>query len=439
MVIETKTEYNDLIKRIKDKDVAIVIARDDYRNHPAESKPILLSLSVDNVMYDVIYSHSESFSENLDIQDLSVVKRFWVDDLKEFYHLTKFENSYDIKLNYYLEHKQYEEVPMPQVFSHIYENNYLLRTANQIIPLVKVLEFTRDRLESIVKKAKDIVIKKYYLKYNQALLTFAKLEEPGMRIKDGSFDTIFRNGYGYPNFNIYTATGRPSNTFRGINFGAMNKKDGTRSSIISRFDKGMLVEFDYDAYHLRLLANILKFKVPKDESLHQYFADNVYKTSYEDSKKISWQILYGNISVSEEENPFFFKVDQLANILYKYFSKNKHFKSYIYKKPFTSDSITDVNKNKLLNYFIQSYETEQNIETISKLQKYLEVKETKMILYTYDSFLFDLDRTEGLKTVLEIKKILQGGLFPVKTKAGLNYNSMKDISERLNGLKKSYK
>jgi hypothetical protein len=73
------------------------------------------------------------------------------------------------------------------------------------------------------------------------------------------------------------------------------------------------------------------------------------------------------------------------------------------------------------------------------LQKYLEVKETKMILYTYYSFLFDLDRTEGLKTVLEIKKILQGGLFPVKTKAGLNYNSMKDISERLNGLKKSYK
>ena len=42
-------------------------------------------------------------------------------------------------------------------------------------------------------------------------------------------------------------------------------------------------------------------------------------------------------------------------------------------------------------------------------------------------------------TLMEIKKILQGGLFPVKTKAGLNYNSMKDISERLNGLKKSYK
>jgi hypothetical protein len=56
-----------------------------------------------------------------------------------------------------------------------------------------------------------------------------------------------------------------------------------------------------------------------------------------------------------------------------------------------------------------------------------------MILYTYDSFLFDLDRTEGLRLVLGIKEILQAGLFPVKVKAGMNYGSMQDITERLNG------
>jgi len=58
-----------------------------------------------------------------------------------------------------------------------------------------------------------------------------------------------------------------------------------------------------------------------------------------------------------------------------------------------------------------------------------------MILYTYDSFLFDLDRTEGLRTVLELKEILQDGSFPVKIKAGLGYGSMKDITERVNGHK----
>ena len=88
-----------------------------------------------------------------------------------------------------------------------------------------------------------------------------------------------------------------------------------------------------------------------------------------------------------------------------------------------------------MNYFIQSYETEQNIETIKRIQKYLESRSTHMILYTYDSFLFDLDRTEGLRTILEIREILQGKSFPVRIKAGMNYGSMQDITERVNGYK----
>ena len=56
-----------------------------------------------------------------------------------------------------------------------------------------------------------------------------------------------------------------------------------------------------------------------------------------------------------------------------------------------------------------------------------------MILYTYDSFLFDLDRTEGLEMILQLKKILSAGSFPVKVKAGLNYGEMQDITERING------
>jgi len=86
-----------------------------------------------------------------------------------------------------------------------------------------------------------------------------------------------------------------------------------------------------------------------------------------------------------------------------------------------------------LNYFIQSYETEQNIETIRKIQDFLKSRSTNMILYTYDSFLFDLDRTEGLEVILRLKKILNAGSFPVKVKAGLNYGEMQDITERING------
>ena len=132
---------------------------------------------------------------------------------------------------------------------------------------------------------------------------------------------------------------------------------------------------------------------------------------------------------------FFYKIEEMADSLYRYFKTHKQFKTHIYRRKFVSSMILEANKNKVLNYFIQSYETEQNIETIKRVQKYLGSRSTHMILYTYDSFLFDLDRTEGFRTVLELKEILQDGSFPVRIKAGLNYGSMQDITERVNGHK----
>ena len=434
MVIENVSRYKSLLKKIANKSVPAVFIRDDNRNHPAESSVIAVSLFVDNEIHDVIFDHSESFSEGLDIKELFCAKRFWVDDVKEFYHLTKNTNGYDITMSDYLNNVTHERVQKPQVFDKIYENSFALRKSNKIVPIVKVLEYSHERLNIIIDSVPEKVTKDF-IKYNRGLYEFAKIENSGMKIVPNSFGTVFRNGYGYPNYNMFTATGRPSNTFRGVNFGALNKHDNTRNNIVSRFDKGLLVEFDYDAYHLRLLANILNIDVPFDESLHQHLADTVYNTTYEESKKVSWQILYGNVSVTEKENPFFYTIEKMSGALWRIFNSNKSFKSHIYKRQFVSDQISDPNKNKVLNYFIQSYETENNIETIKKINKYLKECNTRMMLYTYDSFLFDLDRTEGFKTVLQIKKILEDNKYPVKVKAGLNYGSMQDITEKINEYK----
>lgn len=56
-----------------------------------------------------------------------------------------------------------------------------------------------------------------------------------------------------------------------------------------------------------------------------------------------------------------------------------------------------------------------------------------MILYTYDSFLFDFKVSEGLETLSSIKKILEKGGFPVKAKAGNNYHELQNITEKLRG------
>lgn len=434
MVIDKQEDYSSFISTIKSKDIAVVFIRDDFRNHPAESSVIFASVSCDNKITHISFTHSESI-DKLDYKDLSCAKRIWTDDSKQAYHLTGFNNLYDARMIRHVEEVGVEQILEPgDCFKTMYGRLAHRRDVNNFIPIVKIIEYANDRMKVLVDMIKGIKIKKHHLKYNKALITLANLEKQGMKIHRGSFSSVFKNGYAYCNYNMFTATCRPSNTFRGINLGAMSKKDGSRDNITSRFEKGMLVEFDYDAYHLRILSNFLKYDAPTDVSLHQHLADTVYNTSYDESKKISWQILYGNMPFDKEKNKLFAQIDKFTTILKDYYHVNKCFKSPIYKKLFKMESVADINKNKLLNYFVQSFETETNIETIKRVLGYTEGRSVHMILYMYDSFLFDLDRTEGFRTVLEIKKILEDGKYPVKVKAGLNYGSMQDVTEKINEL-----
>jgi hypothetical protein len=90
-----------------------------------------------------------------------------------------------------------------------------------------------------------------------------------------------------------------------------------------------------------------------------------------------------------------------------------------------------MNKNKLFNYLIQAFETERNIQRILDINKYLEDKETNLILYGYDSFLFDFSKEDGLEVLSNIKDILEMNKFYTKIKMGYIYNRMNDITQRL--------
>ena len=78
-------------------------------------------------------------------------------------------------------------------------------------------------------------------------------------------------------------------------------------------------------------------------------------------------------------------------------------------------------QNKLLNYIIQATETERNIKTIINIQRYLYKKQTKLILYGYDSFLFDYDSTDGDHVLEDLRNILEEDKFIVKMKRGTSY------------------
>ena len=71
--------------------------------------------------------------------------------------------------------------------------------------------------------------------------------------------------YVYTQYNLKTLTTRPSNTFNGVNYAALNKENGSRQCFIPRND--LLVELDISAYHPTLLAKLIGYDFG-DKDIH---------------------------------------------------------------------------------------------------------------------------------------------------------------------------
>jgi hypothetical protein len=84
----------------------------------------------------------------------------------------------------------------------------------------------------------------------------------------------------------------------------------------------------------------------------------------------------------------------------------------------------DMNPQKLLNYVLQNLETSQNVLMLWDIFKVLRGKNTKLVLYVYDSFLFDWDKNEP-EVILKILGVFNKHQLRVKTKKGTNYHNIK--------------
>jgi len=135
------------------------------------------------------------------------------------------------------------------------------------------------------------------------------------------------------------------------------------------------------------------------------------------------------------DHPFFGKVHKYVMKLWDKFirlNSTDFLLSDIYNRKIYRKNLLDMNPNKLFNYMIQLMETESNIEILSELLPKIEKYSSKMILYNYDSFLFDWDaEVDKLDYLKEVKVILErSGKYPTKVKIGRNYHEMEDITEK---------
>ena len=73
---------------------------------------------------------------------------------------------------------------------------------------------------------------------------------------------------------------------------------------------------------------------------------------------------------------------------------------------------------------LQATETELNVRTISKINGFLKDKKSKLVLYTYDSYLLDVHPME-IDLLNDIKILIEEAGFITKMEIGDNYSDIK--------------
>ena len=340
----------------------------------------------------------------------------YVYDNKSLLNHLSLDNSVDASLIKYLQsNSQLKSTPTP---THtFYERRFSsFKGVNNLIPISKHIETIRDiRNEFLsyydlgwdsdcVKKFENFYIKSLHL-----------VEESGINTT---------NGMEWTQYHPYTTTSRPSNNFGGVNYAALNKDDGSRDRFVSRFKGGKLIQFDYDAYHPRIIGKMVDEPIPMDVSGHQTLAD-MYGVPYNDSKAITFRQLYGGVQEEYLHIPLFSKVSHKIDKMWMEFNRRGYVTTPLGRK-LSKSNLTDMNANKLFNYMLQATETELNMKILSKVIEFLADKRSKMVLYTYDSYLLDV-HADDFNSLQNLKILIEGNGFPTKIEIGDRYSEMKSI------------
>ena len=429
-LVESIQQFESFLRAFESEDSFCIPILLDSRKHPVENELSLLYFKLldSRKSYMLPINHSEVLVANYPLEDNS--KKIYTPDKKALLQLVNFNNVIDVGiLNHFMNNNSLDFMEMDTT-SHNFFYARKYQNDNRLIPIVKHFERCEKIFDSIIEtilQTDDLIEDKSFIFFNELVLnTLSNIESSGI-------NTI--EGIKHSQYNIYTSTGRPSNRFGGVNYAAMSKEDGSRKNIVSRFEDGEMLMFDYDAYHLRLIAKLINYTFPNDISVHeylgkQYFGKNkLTKEEYGKSKEVSFRLLYGGIDKEFENIPFFKAVKKYIFSLWADYKNDGYIESAIARKKLYFNNVEGINPQKIFNYMIQLYETEQNMIVSDKVFEFLSRLRTKFVMYTYDSFLFDVYSPEMSLVLKKIKKILESnGDFPVRSYTGSSYDDIKLIN-----------
>lgn len=325
----------------------------------------------------------------------------------------------------------FEEYGKPFILNEFAEEVYRgyrsdFKYLNDCIPLMRWYEVLKR-----IPLVSDI--KEWHRVYSDSIRTLGRLEGAGVKVDEENFIDRFHfnkeylpKGFAYTKYNPYTITGRPSNRHLGVNWAAMNKSDGSRANVVSRFKGGTLLQFDYESYHIRIIGKMVGYRFPEGETAHEHLA-KYYGVSTEESKALSFKYLYGGLDEFAKGIPFFQKVDEYIQSVYQKFVISGRLTTPLYKREIPFQRIEGATEQKVFNYLLQALETEINYKKIEEVLNWCDGRRSKMILYTYDAFLIDVHPQDRDSLLKELTFILERGGFPVRAYEGSNYDNLELI------------
>ena len=406
----------ELFKNYAKGEAFVEIIPNNHFEHPTNNGicAVYIRLLNSNKGFILTNDHSETLNVGIDAIKyvLNALDKIYVRDKKEFLHYFILQKLFDITLTSptYIPEKTVSH----QYFYYKYPSK---EDVNRIVPIVKHYEYCENIFNDLKNRINEPINDFYNTK---ATVVFNAVEQSGIRINRDEFKSYFydeRSEYVYTQYNFKTLTTRPANKFNGINYAALNKDNGCRKSFIPRNDK--FIELDIGAYHPTLLGLLVGYDFG-EEDIHKAFA-KMYGVDYQKSKELTFKQLYGGVFEQFKDLEFFQRVQIYVDDLWQRFNEEGWIECPVSKHVYRKDKLEDMKPQKLLNYVLQNLETAMNVRILWDIFKSLKNRETELVLYTYDSFLFDFK--EGEEDLIdEIKQIIKKYKLQIKESYGSDYD-----------------
>ena len=428
-IIERKDQL-DQLGPFKDCFVKFIQGNDNY--HPKLSPLSLIYVrdTSEHKGYILCLNHNESFS--LEIKDvfdwlLNKTERLFVLNKKEALYSFPHEHKlFDIEFIKLPDLTASHRVP---AITYYYQHHTNLPNVNCLIPISKHYEENENIFSVILPIISSYRANNAVYAFNNGPLTrvFHEIESQGIQVDKQCFIDAYGKDLLYPQFNLHkgkiysqynlqTLTGRPSNTYNSINFAALNKTSGERLCYKPANDT--FVEFDMQGYHPRLIAELIGFEFT-DKNTYDTLGE-LLGVSTQEAKELTFKQLYGGVWDEYRNKPFFKDIVALTDGVWDEYQYGGQYSTE--NRIFMCDP--EMTQSKLLNYIVQSMETSTNVKMLVDILDYLKDKQTKIVLYTYDAFLFDYAESDGKQTLIDIKQLIK---YPVNIKMGKSYHELNKI------------